>query len=359
MADPTKAANDLFSRISKFIDKDVIRTKVEDEFVDTGCVTINLLLSGKIKGGVPKSGVAMLAGDSGFGKTFVALSAAIEFMKQGYTVMWFDTEFAINETTIRNFGLQKYIDNHQFVLIGDMMIDTIKSSTVSIIDSIEKTDKLVIIIDSYAGLITNKNVDDALKEKDVVDLQTTKKKNEFMTIVNGLAAKKHVPVVVINHVYQEIGGMYPKTIISGGTKVRYFSNSIMLMSSKAKVKDKDGNIVGALVTAVADKSRFAKEQSRLKFYINYSQGLDRYFGMLDLLVDLEIIVKSGNRYMIPGDDKKYWEKDLYTPAVFEPILEAYQEKIESVFRYSKSEGDVDFMEEDGSIIESLDEAIDE
>jgi len=335
----------LFKKIGKFIDDEQVR-EIRDGFANTGCIPINLLLSGKVDGGIPRRGVTTLAGDSGYGKTYIALSAAKNFMDDGYSVLWIDSEFAINEDTIKNFGLQKRIDSEQLKIIGETNINKIKSLLVNILEEIDRDDKLVIVIDSYSALVTTKSVEDALKEKEVADMHTVKKKNEMMTIVNGLAAKKEVPVIVINHVYQEQSAMYPKTIISGGTKVRYFSNSILLLNSKAKVKDKNGNVIGAMVTAITDKSRFAKEQTRMKFYINFTKGLSKYHGLLDSFIDMGLIVKEGKRvYSIENPDKKWWEKDIYCDEFFEPLLEKHRDKIEENFKYKPIKEDFDIVEE--------------
>jgi RecA/RadA recombinase len=298
-------------------------------------------MSGRIDGGIAKSGITMMAGGSGFGKTYIALSTAINLLKQGYTVLWYNTEFAINEDTVNNFGLQEWIDSGKLIVVGEMIISAIQAEIMSILEdpNLEKNAKLAIFIDSYAGLVTNKLIDNAVKEADKADMQTVKKKNELMTLVNGSAAKKEIPVVIINHTYLT-QDLYPKIVVSGGTKVRFFSNVILVLSSKAKAVDKDKNIVGAYITAITDKSRFSKEQSKLKFHINYSKGLDKYFGLFDMFKDLGLIDKKGHRYFnIDRPDDLWYEKDIYCSDFMDPILEKHKDEIENLFRYSKNGGD--------------------
>ena len=43
-------------------------------FVDTGCYSLNALLSGSIYGGMPANKITAIAGESATGKTFFALS---------------------------------------------------------------------------------------------------------------------------------------------------------------------------------------------------------------------------------------------------------------------------------------------
>jgi RecA/RadA recombinase len=338
--------NHLYDLISKHAPSDSIR-EINDTFTDTGCIAANLLLSGKIDGGIPNSGITMLGGESGFGKTFLALSAARSFLLQGYTVLWIDTEFALNEDILESFGINKYIEQHQFVIIGETSIPTIKSILLPILTDAEKDSKLGIFIDSYAGLTTNRSIEDGIKGKETVDMYTTKEKNHFISLVNGIAAKKRIPVVLNNHVYDEIGAFIPTKVLSGGSKAKYFSNSVLMLNSKAKLKDPKNIIIGNIITASTLKSRFAKENSKLKFYINYKNGLNKYYGLLDLFVELELIQKKGKKYFsISNPDKLYWEKELYTPEVFDDLLKMHKFKIEAFFQYQSSDVEEMILEDE-------------
>ena len=52
-----------------------------DSFVDTGSYIFNALLSGSLKGGLPKNKITALAGESATGKTFFALGMVKQFLE--------------------------------------------------------------------------------------------------------------------------------------------------------------------------------------------------------------------------------------------------------------------------------------
>jgi hypothetical protein len=70
---------------------------------------------------------------------------------------------------------------------------------------------------------------------------------------------------------------------------------------KLKLKlDADGNKVtqvkGIRAACKVMKSRYAKPFESVKVNIPYDSGMDPYSGMFDMLMDMEILTKQGNRY---------------------------------------------------------------
>ena len=56
-----KIKGDKFYKENKFVEK-------EQVFISTGVLTLNLLYSGRLDGGIPKGKVTMIAADSSLGK---------------------------------------------------------------------------------------------------------------------------------------------------------------------------------------------------------------------------------------------------------------------------------------------------
>ena len=76
-----------------------------DEWISTGNFLLNAQLSGSLFGGYPNSRSICVAGESGTGKTFLTLNACREAQKMGYNIIYMDSEAAVDEDTIKNFGV--------------------------------------------------------------------------------------------------------------------------------------------------------------------------------------------------------------------------------------------------------------
>ncbi|MFW6311383.1 MAG: helicase HerA domain-containing protein, partial [Nanoarchaeota archaeon] len=67
-----------------------------DEWLNTGSYILNAALSGSLFGGLPNRRSLALAGETGTGKTYIALSICREAQKNGYDIIYFDSEGAID-----------------------------------------------------------------------------------------------------------------------------------------------------------------------------------------------------------------------------------------------------------------------
>ena len=119
--------------------------------------------------------------------------------------------------------------------------------------------------------------------------------------------------------------MYNPLAVGGGKGLFFASSSIVMGTSKAENKDTDGEISGAIITANTKKSRFARENSKLKFLIKYEGGIHPYYGMLDDAIDGGYVIKpTMGFYSRPSvtDDKKWREKAIWenSPEFWAPIL---------------------------------------
>ena len=144
---------------------------------------------------------------------------------------------------------------------------------------------------------------------------------------------------------------YDPLAISGGRGIFFASSSIVLGSSKAKNKTGD-EVTGAVVTASTKKSRFAKENSKLKYLINYDGGISPFFGILEDALEGGYIDKpSMGWYTRPcvKDDKKWREKDIYSKEFWAPVIIStdFKEYIEKKYTFEHAEiNDEDFEWED-------------
>jgi len=109
MAKQQMSFNDLDTLLTKVNPKGSIIThnpfsKI-DEYISTGNYLLNAQLTGSLFGGIPNSRSICFAGESGTGKTFLTLNACREAQKAGYNIIYCDSEAAVDEDTMKNFGL--------------------------------------------------------------------------------------------------------------------------------------------------------------------------------------------------------------------------------------------------------------
>ena len=174
--------------------------ELEDEFISTGVAVLNILYSGRIDGGIPKYKISMIAGGSGQGKSFQTLLLAKQALKQNMDVIIIDTENALNDLTLQNFGLFDYIKNHKLIIIPENDITEIKKIVGNLKEELDFNDRknALLIIDSWGGLVNSKQVDDAINGKDVADLQTTRAKNSLAVLLNTLHP---MTIFTVGHTY--------------------------------------------------------------------------------------------------------------------------------------------------------------
>lgn len=305
------------------------------DFISTGSLSLNILFSGRLDGGIPVKKISQVAAPSSLGKSFIGLKVARNAQKKGLEVIYIDTEYAYDFQFAENVG----IEEDKILVIQNNHVEEVQQIVLQATDGLSKEERasLLLIIDSFAGLVTSKTMEDALVGKDVSDMTVSKKRNAFAKIMTGLGCT----VFVVNQVYDSMN-QYDPLAIAGGRGIYFASSSIVLGSSKAKEKASDGEITGAIVTASVKKSRFAKENSKLKYLINYDGGISPFYGILEDALEGGYVDKpSVGWYTRPcvTDDKKWRERELYTSEFWTPIFKNtdFKQYIEKKYTFEHSD----------------------
>ena len=186
------------------------------------------------------------------------------------------------------------------------------------------------VLDSLGMLSTEKEITDALNDKQVRDMtksQLIKGAFRMLTLKLGQA---NIPMIVTNHTYDVIGAYVPTKEMGGGSGLKYAASTIIYLSKK---KEKDGTaIVGNLIKAKTAKSRLSKENKDVTIRLYYDErGLDRYYGLLELGELGGLWKNVAGRYEIDG--KKVYAKAIYkdpeqyfTPEVMEKLDKIAQDE---------------------------------
>ena len=326
LKDIVKEIGDDFTQLASDIDE-------TENFIDTGSYIFNGLISGSIFGGVSSNKITAIAGESSTGKTYFSLAVVKNFLDNnpdGYC-LYFDTEAAVNRGLLESRG----VDLDRLVVINVVTIEEFRSKALRAVDKymqmpIEDRKPCMFVLDSLGMLSTEKEIRDALDDKQVRDMtksQLVKGAFRMLTLKLGQA---NVPLIVTNHTYDVIGSYVPTKEMGGGSGLKYAASTIIYLGRK---KEKDGKeVVGNIIKAKTAKSRISKENKQVEIRLFFDdRGLDRYYGLLELGEIGGIWKNVAGRYEING--KKIYAKQIlanpdeyFTPEVMQALDEIAQKE---------------------------------
>ena len=310
-----------------------------ERYVDTGSYIFNGLVSGSIYGGVSGNKITAIAGESSTGKTFFSLAVVKNFLDSnpdGYC-LYFDTEAAVNKPLLESRG----IDLDRLVVINVVTIEEFRTNALKAVDIYLKKDAnerkpCLFVLDSLGMLSTEKEIRDALDDKQVRDMtksQLVKGAFRMLTLKLGQA---NIPLIVTNHTYDVIGSYVPTKEMGGGSGLKYAASTIIYLSKK---KEKDGKeIIGNIIKAKTHKSRLSKENKTVEIRLFYdSRGLDRYYGLLELGEIGGLWKNVAGRYEI-GGKKIYAKQILSDPDTYftDEVMQALDEIAQKEFSYGEN-----------------------
>ena len=321
-----KEIGDDYTQLAKDIDG-------TERYIDTGSFIFNGLVSGSIFGGVSSNKITAIAGESSTGKTFFSISVVKNFLDtnpDGYC-LYFDTEAAVNKPLLESRGL----DLSRVVVVNVVTIEEFRSKALRAVDiylktPIEERKPCMFVLDSLGMLSTEKEIRDALDDKQVRDMtksQLVKGAFRMLTLKLGQA---NVPLIVTNHTYDVIGAYVPTKEMGGGSGLKYAASTIIYLGKK---KEKDGKeVIGNIIKAKTHKSRLSKENKEVNIRLYYDErGLDKYYGLLELGEIGGLWKNVAGRYEMNG--KKVYGKQIlanpeeyFTPEVMQALDETAQKE---------------------------------
>ena len=323
---------DFLKEIVKEIGSDYAKVAADKEttetYIDTGSLIFNGLVSGSLSGGVSSNRITAIAGETSTGKTYFALAVVKNFLDNNPDAyaLYFDTESAINKELLESRG----IDTKRIAIVEVVTIEDFRGKALKAIDMYlnaptEDRKPCMFVLDSLGMLSTEKEIRDALDDKQVRDMtksQLVKGAFRMLTLKLGQA---NVPLIVTNHTYDVIGAYVPTKEMGGGSGLKYAASTIIYLS---KAKEKDGKeVIGNIIKAKTHKSRLSKENKEVKIRLYYDErGLDKYYGLLELGEIGGLWKNVAGRYEING--KKVYGKqilsnpdDYFTPEVMQALEE--------------------------------------
>ena len=380
----------ILDNIAKSLPIQIEKEVKAKQFITTGCYILDAALSARLLGGgVATNRITCFAGESGCGKSFLAYSVSKSAQKEGYSVIYIDTEQAIDLEDLPKYGVDNSLE--KFRLIRSNKVEDVNMLLTQLLDELktQKLDgvelpKLMIVLDSLGQMASNKEKSDLLKGEHKQDMTKAKALGSMFRSINTDLGYLDIPMIICNHTYLTLD-LFPAEKLRGGNGLLYSASVIGFMSkSKLKTGEEDDMDLGASginVLFKTSKNRMAKPK-KIRFDISFASGLNAYTG-LDAFCraeyfeqigiaqgKMDVNKKTGEMTFIPGAGKWYvshLDKSLYTKQLFnssvftpevlkkmEPIINDYfrfhsmDEMIETEKQFNDAIGDVedDFTDSD-------------
>jgi RecA/RadA recombinase len=334
----------------------------EKQFISTGVYIVDAAMSGRLlKGGIATNRISVFAGESGAGKSFLAYSVVKNAQKQGYSVIYIDTEQAVDLEDMPKFGVDN--DLSKFRLIRSNKVEDINITLSQLVDELKEQKlagyempKLMLVLDSLGQMASNKEKNDLLKGDIKQDMTKAKAIGSMFRSINNDLGFLDIPMIVCNHTYLTMD-LFPRSVMKGGNGLLYSASVIGFMSkSKLKTGDEDDMDLGSSginVLFKTQKNRLAKPK-KIRFDISFANGMNPFTG-LDAFCRPEYFEKigiakgkmevdketgemtfkpGGNRWYVNHLSKSVTKKQLFRPDVFtQEVLEAMNPIVNDYFRF--------------------------
>lgn len=289
-----------FKKEIKTLDRYVDAGVSEEDYgcFDSGSYALNALLSGDIYEGFNRNKLVMTAGEKGSGKSFIGkYHFGKQLIDEGYFLFYYDSENETSESKLEEeFGYPR----EQFSLIRVGTVEDLTESVDSVLrgleadkgNSFKNKRKCAIIVDSQGQLTTRKTMSDVAAQKDKADLTAPKLLKRFYKLVTVRLGRLGIPMYITNHIYIDPGEMFgdPKKV-AGGEGAKYSCSTILAMSKTYEKEDGAKEVKGVVLKAGLIKSRTCREKWSVPIYLDYTTGINRYYGLHTFAVDAGLLVE--------------------------------------------------------------------
>lgn len=175
-----------------------------DEYISSGNYLLNAQLTGSLFGGIPNSRSVCFAGETGTGKTFLTLNVCREAQKMGYHIIYCDSEAAVDEDIMKNFGIDPEKVRYQPVSTSlevrhfvSNLCDQLKKAR----DKGATPPKIMLILDSLGNLATTKERNDAASGSEKKDMTKQQDLRSLFRVITTDLAEFKIPFIFTNHTY--------------------------------------------------------------------------------------------------------------------------------------------------------------
>jgi RecA/RadA recombinase len=320
------------------------------EWIDTGCMALNAIISGSLYGGVPMGRITGFAGPQACGKTLMVNKIMANAQKKGMHVVYFDTENALDKNTAENLGCDSTKIKHcPIEIIEDCRNQMVKFLKTVVEKGLQG--KVIIAIDSLGNLISTREakiIDDGKDSADMGARAVSLK--SMLRAITHAAAKANCPIIFTNHTYDNPGALYPTLVKSqsGGSGPLYMSSVLVQMATKQERVSRSDNknatedvtplskdVNGLTMRALTTKNRFIPPFLECEMYLNFRSGISKYSGLLEMAEGYGVIQKQGHRHAIGEEILGFYKDWKDNDDIWSKILPKLEDKLQTELKFKK------------------------
>jgi recombination protein RecA len=259
----------------------------------------------ELHGGIPEGSWTLISGKKKTGKTTMAMQIAANAQRMGKYVYYMNVEHRFDEknlTTVRHFST----DSSQFKLYQSKegVILSAQDFLNMTADIMSKHKGCVVILDSISSLCSDNEL-----LKDIGEAARPEGPKMFGQFCRKMASTvpiNKITFIGILHLIANTSGYGPAFMEDGGNKIQYQTDTKLLCKGASSWdigSDDNKKKIGQIVDWEVTFSALGPPGGVAKSYLRYGYGYDDAWEIMNIAIDLNIILKSGNWFYPKPEDE--------------------------------------------------------
>lgn len=273
------------------------------ETISTGSIGLDAALG---RGGMARGRLYEVYGNAGSGKSTLAFSVIAEAQKLGLQCLIVDAEHGVDPKLVQDMG----VDGDGVKLVQGFTGD----ANLDIAEKYVKTGEFgVAVIDSVTALIPEAEAEGDISDNFMGLLARLMSKccRRFAPLAN----RTNTLLIFINQFRMDIGRFGDPRKTTGGEAIPFFATGRIAVEGgeykKSRIIDPiTGLVVGHHMKFEVQKNKLAIPYRTASIPLIYGKGFDRYWEVVNLATDLDILVKKGAWYSYNGENVAQGEMNM-------------------------------------------------